>query len=246
MPKRKAVDILRRNDAETERDCEFKTGDELIQMLNGLSSCDFRRRYIKDEHLRFPTAESIQPGDILFEFKLSSEMTKDDLRACYDLIEHTSRADYENSGWGWNPRRKRREMKEDEMRYLLVHSDRRQYHPSDGSNIQGFLSFMLTHDSSPSVPVLYVYEIHLMPQFRRLGLGARLMRAAEDIARVAGMEKVMLTCFVCNKKANGFYERRGYRKDVISPGDRRTRNKVVKADYAILSRSVESEAQLGR
>lgn len=131
------------------------------------------------------------------------------------------------------------------MRYLLVRasSDSGSKDLVNGNveqqrEIAGFLSFMLTHDSTPAVPVLYLYEVHLLPHLRKLGLGAHLMRVVEEIALAVGMEKVMLTCFVANERAYEFYRRRGYEKDVCSPEDRTTRKKVVKADHVIMSREV--------
>ncbi|KAJ2906400.1 uncharacterized protein MKZ38_001760 [Zalerion maritima] len=47
-------------------------------------------------------------------------MSREDLKQCYDLIEHTSRQDYERAAAGWKPGRKMREMKSVELRYLLV------------------------------------------------------------------------------------------------------------------------------
>jgi hypothetical protein len=46
----------------------------------------------------------------------------------------------------------------------------------------------------------------------------------------------MLTCFLCNKKAYRFYADHGFLKDACSPEDRKTRNKLVPVDYAILSK----------
>ena len=242
MTKRKASEIERLHDAEGAKRSKANTGGRLIRKLHGLSSTNFQHHFIKDDHLRLHTSQSADYGDISLQFKSSSEMTKEELNTCFNLMESTSRPDYETSGFGWHPRGKRREMREDEMRYLLVRSDHpgssQQRHPDGDDRVQGFISFMLTHDSSPSVPVLYVYEIHLIPRLRKVGLGAHLMHVVEHIAQATGMEKVMLTCFVCNEKAYSFYERRGYEKDVISPEDRRTRTKVVKADYAIMSRDV--------
>lgn len=53
------------------------------------------------------------------------------------------------------------------------------------------------------------------------------------------VEKVMLTCFVSNRKALAFYERLGFEKDAISPGERKLRRgKVFVPDYVILSRKI--------
>jgi len=97
---------------------------------------------------------------------------------------------------------------------------------------------MMTHDSSPSVPVLYIYEIHLDAKLRGKGYGVYLMELAESVAAKTGVEKVMLTCFLSNEKALAFYGKRGFGRDVSSPDDRRTRAKVVKVDYVIMSKSV--------
>lgn len=105
--------------------------------------------------------------------------------------------------------------------------------------IMGFVSFMITHDSVPSVPVLYIYEIHLVETYRGKGLGKHFMTLAEDIAQRVGVEKVMLTYFLSNEKARGFYERLGYGVDECSPEDRTTRTKVVKVDYVIASKRIE-------
>lgn len=71
------------------------------------------------------------------------------------------------------------------------------------------------------------------------------MRAAEGIAREAGVDKVMLTCFVSNENAWAFYRKLGYEVDVCSPGDRTTRNKVVKVDYVIMSKDVSEGREAG-
>jgi hypothetical protein len=49
----------------------------------------------------------------------------------------------------------------------------------------------------------------------------------------------MLTVFTANKRAKSMYEKLGYSKDECSPGDRVTRNKVIKADYVIMSKSID-------
>lgn len=55
--------------------------------------------------------------------------------------------------------------------------------------------------------------------------------------------KVMLTCFLSNKRALGFYKRHGFEKDDISPGPRKFRSgKVVMPDYVIMSRPVVRSA----
>jgi N-alpha-acetyltransferase 40 len=209
--------------------------EKRISKINDLSLSDFKNQYIAREPLHYRTQRNGDRKDFKIDFKSAKKLSKIELDACLKLIESTSRPDYESSLWGWHPKRKKREMMEDEMRYLLVRSA-----GDDQDPVLGFLSFMLTHDSTPSVPVLYIYEIHLPPALRSCGLGAHLMDLAQSIAENVGVEKVMLTCFLSNKKAHGFYAKRGYVADACSPEDRRTRSKVIKPDYVIMGKVLGS------
>ena len=177
--------------------------------------------------------------DSTIDFLASSQLSAGVLGQCLRLVETTSRKDYEASSIGWHPKRKKREMREDDMRYLILFRTG----TGDVAPVIGFLSFMLTHDSTPSVPVLYIYEIHLKDEAQGLGLGTHFMDLAEDIAGKVGVEKVMLTCFVSNERARGLYRRRGYSTDACSPEDRTTRGKTIKADYVIMSKPITTGAQ---
>lgn len=153
-----------------------------------------------------------------------------DLDACFSLVEETSRRDYEGSSRGWDAPSKRREMRDADLRYVLVKD------PS--SQVQAFASLMPTLEEGQ--PVVYCYEIHLRPALRGTGLAGRLMRMLEAVAAATGVaEKVMLTVFTCNARAGGFYRRCGFERDGISPQPRRLRGGTVKMpDYEILSKRV--------
>ncbi|CAK1354644.1 putative N-acetyltransferase [Cercospora beticola] len=206
-------------------------GHGIIEAVNKLSEQDFKAAYLAEE-------DWSQLANVDSKFHFAKTLSQDELQKCFDLIERTSRHDYEPSSFGWHPKRKMREMKEKEMKYIIF----KDCPPQDSSEagISGFLSFMLTHDSTPSVPVLYIYEIHLDNGTRGKGLGRSLMKMAENIAKRVGVEKVMLTCFKSNVKARAFYEYLGYEMDICSPEDRKTRNKVVKVDYVIMSKDLTS------
>lgn len=248
MAKRKAMDAEDETKVDSDEDSEDweddsdtePMSDQKVKYLNGLTPDDFKNNYIDAESLKYSTKRSGDTKEFHIDFLPSKSLSRNELTECYRLIETTSRHDYEASSIGWHESRKKREIKEDEMRYLLVRPSTK---PSDQNHklagkepILGFLSFMLTHDSIPAQPVLYVYEIHLSSALRNLGLGAHLMDIAEQIAENVKMEKVMLTCFLSNKHAHSFYMKRGYSRDVCSPEDRKTRTKVVKADHVIMSK----------
>jgi len=73
--------------------------------------------------------------------------------------------------------------------------------------------------------------------YRSSGLGRLLMSFHAVVAeQIPGLEKVMLTCFVANRRARAFYEKLGYAKDEISPEPRNLRfGKVFVPDYVIMS-----------
>lgn len=108
--------------------------------------------------------------------------------------------------------------------------------------ILGFTSFTLELDPDTQIPQLYIYEIHLLPFARSCGLGTHLMSLNEMIARKLGLEKVMLTVFTCNSKAEGMYRGMGYEEDEESPVERVLRSgKVVRPRYLILRKRLLEE-----
>ncbi|KAH9986260.1 acyl-CoA N-acyltransferase [Xylariaceae sp. FL0662B] len=160
----------------------------------------------------------------------SGNLTKDDLKSCFKLVEETSRADYEASSIGWRPAKKITEMKSPELRYIMV--------KDAAGHVRGFTSLMPTYEEGE--PVIYCYEIHLKPELQGTGLGKILISFLERIAaNTPPIDKVMLTCFLSNQKALGFYKRSGFEKDAISPGPRKLRfGKEFVPDYVIMSKVV--------
>lgn len=172
--------------------------------------------------------------------------------------------------FSWSPRKKKDEMISADMLYLvLVRDDSSEREKSEqgqqsthveteeirgrgrrgGSKYQpptsnlnddigGFISFMSTYEDS--LPVLYVYEIHLHPCLRNRGIGKVLMQALEDIARnIGALRKTMLTVLRCNEDGMRFYERLGYREDEFSPPPRKLRGGQLKEwDYLIMSKDI--------
>ena len=59
------------------------------------------------------------------------------------------------------------------------------------------------------IPVLFVYELAVAPDYQNAGLGRWLMERAYEIALQTRMHKVMLTVFKENQRALGFYQKLG-------------------------------------
>ena len=198
-------------------------------------------------------------------------ISKDDLGACFRLIEESSGEAYADSSMGWSPTKKRKEMKLPDLRYFLLRGgaasaiedggewegnkgkgggvgegakegDGDGQSEEEGGRVQGFASFMLTYEDGHEV--IYLYEIHLSPALRGQNVGEALMRLVEEGGRRAGVSKAMLTTFKSNGGARRFYERLGYEEDEYSPRPRKMRNGVVKeADYVILSKRLKLEEE---
>ncbi len=63
----------------------------------------------------------------------------------------------------------------------------------------------------------YVQFVAVYPRFRRRKLGRRLMTMAEEVARVAGCQKLALDVAVTNRGAIGLYQKAGYTIAKILP-----------------------------
>ncbi|KAJ5708308.1 hypothetical protein N7488_008109 [Penicillium malachiteum] len=109
---------------------------------------------------------------------------------------------------------------------------------NDNGGVLGFLSFMITYEDGKEV--IYCYEIHLSSAVRGQGFGALLMSRMDDIGKLVGLEKAMLTVFRSNVAACRFYEKLGYEVDECSPRPRKLRNGTIKDyDYLILSKRLK-------
>ncbi|CAD0110335.1 unnamed protein product [Aureobasidium uvarum] len=167
-----------------------------------------------------------------------------------ELIKHTSYTDYNTSEQGWSDSKKLDEMKDEDMRYLIVrlqggHSPETEKQWSENleldPSIIGFLSFMITEEEEENVA--YIYEIHISEHFRACGLGRHLFGLVENIGRATGMDKTMLTVFTRNTHARRWYDSRGYEVDEISPRPRKLRGgRSIEPEYEILSKRLQEHA----
>lgn len=67
-----------------------------------------------------------------------------------------------------------------------------------------------------------------------------LVTVAENLPPIT---KVMLTCFLSNERALGFYRGMGFEKDGISPEPRTLRlGRVFEPKYVIMSREIRGQA----
>jgi N-alpha-acetyltransferase 40 len=237
----------------------------LINNLNSLSPSNFCSSYIPSDLLKFTSSKS---PDVCFalEFCTGSNLPPTYFRKCFDLVRYTSGAHYRAApSRGWNPREKKAELKDNDMKFLIIKNENRSLldasvvssNPKDDNSRKravaleetcdfGFLSFKLDVDgiegSGVLWPVLYIYEIHLSESLRGLGLGKHLMHVAEHIATAARLDRLVLSVFTCNKQALKFYESLGWVTDETSPEPRILRGKVIEPDWKALKLPIKQVA----
>ena len=76
--------------------------------------------------------------------------------------------------------------------------------------IAGFAMVSLRPELLSEAPSSHLEAIAVAPGFERLGIGASLLRSAEDEARRRGAETMTLHVFAANTRARTLYEREGF------------------------------------
>jgi len=140
-----------------------------------------------------------------------------------ELMITNMKASYEKASWGWKESEKKKELFEDNARYLIAKDE-------DGKCV-AFVHFRFDMDYDDEV--LYVYEVQLEKEVRRQGLGRFMMRVLEFLAWRADMRKIMLTVLKHNTEAVEFFKKSlGFEIDETCPID----DVYEQFDYEILSK----------
>jgi diamine N-acetyltransferase len=66
------------------------------------------------------------------------------------------------------------------------------------------------HQGVPAGRPAELFRLYVLRRFAGLGLGTRLLRAAEEAAAAAGADTMWLTAWAGNQRALAYYPRRGY------------------------------------
>lgn len=211
--------------------------DVSVQMqtksVNSLTKQEFDKLYV------LPALATVVLSGYVVQFETSTTIHEKDFRQCFELIRLTSAASYRNSSRGWSSSAKQAEMKDPDMKFLLVRAasgypestsidNETSNSGSSGDAILGFLSFMVTIEDD--FEVVYCYEIHLLDLVRGKGIGKCLMQMLESIGRALRLEKTMLTVFTSNEHAVRFYEGLGYEiyDEEPAPPQKRLRGRLLK------------------
>lgn len=78
----------------------------------------------------------------------------------------------------------------------------------EGDHFNGILGFIVAETGRQGIA--HIISIDVLPRCRRLGIGSRLLKAAEDRLRSARFQDVVLETAVDNAAALAFYKRHHY------------------------------------
>jgi len=134
----------------------------------------------------------------------------------FDVTERNMRVVYEKT-WGWNSLEKRRELSDQNCRFVFVYSS---YEGSDGDERllpKAFAHFRFEVDDDGCASV-YVYELQVENDTKRAGLGTMVMECVERIGRKLKLKHCALTVLKANE-ALKFYRKIGYEETAHAPRD---------------------------
>lgn len=80
---------------------------------------------------------------------------------------------------------------------------------ADGGRVVGFASFSFLWPAAGSSRSLYLKELYITGDYRKLGIGGELMQAVFNVAEKAGCSRVEWTTDTSNLDAQRFYEKLG-------------------------------------
>jgi len=154
-------------------------------------------------------------------YVLSTQRQLDDF---LDLFHRNMGDMYRNSSWGLDLQDKENEMEHHKAKYLVV--------KDCDEAMLGFIHYRVEYTDDNDAIAMYVYELQIEERAQRQGIGRRLMKAMEYIAKAAQLDRILLTVFKSNTAALDFYTKSlMYVTDESNPPDE---------DYVILVRILDS------
>lgn len=79
----------------------------------------------------------------------------------------------------------------------------------------GFINYSIKQDyvsGSTSSPVLYIEAIYVLPEYRNKGVGQKLIRHVEQVAKDKGIQQVASDCELYNKVSEQFHKNCGFKE----------------------------------
>lgn len=176
-------------------------------------------------------------------FPMQSLTSKQFQQCLFILDVNLGKSYLKMNGVEWKVQ-KLQEMKEDGLVYVLLHDK-----TVNSDKPLGFLSMKIINEDD--FDVLYLYEIQLLPNYCKRGLGTQLMATIHILPSLINSDKAFtnshsklsgtaLTVFSSNGPARHLYAKFHYKVNKFSPTEREIRGgKIIEPEYFILERAAE-------
>ena len=86
---------------------------------------------------------------------------------------------------------------------------------TQNDTVCGFSAGLVEDDPEARSRYFYIAELAVTESMRGHGIGTRLIRAMEGVARARGLATVVIGVLAASARVHGFYNRLGYRDDAI-------------------------------
>ena len=118
-----------------------------------------------------------------------------------EIFENNMKDIYEKT-WGWDWPSKKNELFSHTSKFIICRQ-------LDSNEIIGFSIFKFEWDDldEPEYAVLFCYELQIQDQYRKMGIGRKMMDLLIKIEKSFQLKKTMLTCFKINTNAMEFYKK---------------------------------------
>jgi ribosomal protein S18 acetylase RimI-like enzyme len=150
-------------------------------------------------------------SDFILRFAKSYDLKQAEKKQIMKILTHNMEDLYVNAGWGWESSSKQKEVFHITSRFL--------YLTGKDDQIIGYVMFRFEWDDEeePEHPVVFLYELQILSEYHKNGIGKYLMNLLSKVSNTCRMWKILLTCFKENTAAMSFYRSIGYNIDVNSP-----------------------------
>lgn len=83
---------------------------------------------------------------------------------------------------------------------------------SIGGRCVSYVIYLFTYSSFLALPTLYIEDIFVIKEFRRQGIGGKMLDHCKQIAKREGCGRIEFTVLTWNKPAQAFYEKNGAKR----------------------------------
>lgn len=184
-----------------------------------------------DNYLNGINVELLKIDDKKIDLKCrkSTDLSSELFDEMLQLTENNMKEMYDQSSWGWRRDVKQKEFQHKTANFLILTYENR---------LIAFCHFRFEHGSDQSEACVYCYELQVIDEYQRKGVGKYLMNILSLLAIQFNIFKLMLTVFKHNTFAMDFYVNKlKFRIDKSSP------SKFYElTDYEILSLKIKKSS----